>query len=100
LPFPASVQGRRIVNLSQRNVPRERTEDHLDADNKVRTRYDDFFGKDFMPLIRHEQTQGAEERLAYATEFAAFQLGQIDKKLGRLIELMEKQEPQPHAKEP
>ena len=43
-----------------------------------------------MPLIRHDQTQGAEERIAYATEFAAFQLGQIEKKLGRLIELMEK----------
>ena len=49
------------------------------------------FGQDFMPLIRHEQTQGAEERIAYAAEFAAFQLGQIDKKLGRLIELMESQ---------
>ena len=52
----------------------------MDAHDKVRTRYDDFFGKDFMPLIRHEQTQGAEERIAYANEFAAFQLGQIDKK--------------------
>ena len=67
----------------------------MDAHDKVRTRYDDFFGKDFMPLIRHEQTQGAEERIAYAGEFAAFQLGQIDKKLGRLIELMEAQQPRP-----
>jgi hypothetical protein len=64
----------------------------MDVQDKVRTRYDDFFGKDFMPLIRHEQTQGAEERIAYANEFAAFQLGQIDKKLGRLIELMEAQQ--------
>ena len=61
------------------------------ADDAVRTRYDAFFDTDFMPLIRHEQTQGAEERIAYASEFAAFQLGQIDKKLGRLIELMESQ---------
>ena len=61
------------------------------AHDAVRARYDAFFGENFMPLIRHEQTQGAEERLAYATEFAAFHLGQIDKKLGRLIELMEKQ---------
>ena len=45
-----------------------------------------------MPLIRHDETQGAEERVAYAAEFAAFQLGQIDKKLGQLIELMEKQQ--------
>jgi hypothetical protein len=60
------------------------------ANEPIRTRYDAFFNADFMPLIRHEQTQGAEERMAYAAEFAAFQLGQIDKKLGRLIELMEK----------
>ena len=59
------------------------------ANDAVRARYDAFFGQDFMPLIRQEQTQGAEERNAYAAEFAAFQLGQIDKKLGRLIELME-----------
>jgi hypothetical protein len=59
------------------------------ANEPIRTRYDSFFSTDFMPLIRHEQTQGAEERIAYAAEFAAFQLGQIDKKLGRLIELLE-----------
>jgi hypothetical protein len=29
--------------------------------------------------------------MAYAAEFAAFQLGQIDKKLGRLIEFLEQQ---------
>ena len=59
------------------------------ADNTLRDRYDAFFAADFMPLIRHAQTQGAEERIAYASEFTAFQLGNIDKKLGRLIELME-----------
>ena len=62
------------------------------AHDAVRTQYDAFFGADFMPLIRHEQTQGAESRIAYANEFAAFQLGQIDKKLGRLVELLEKQQ--------
>jgi hypothetical protein len=55
----------------------------------IRGRYATFFETDFMPLIRHEQTQGAEERSAYADEFAAFHLGQINKKLGRLIELLE-----------
>lgn len=55
----------------------------------IRGRYEAFFETDFMPLIRHEQTQGAEERSAYADEFAAYHLGQIDKKLGRLIELLE-----------
>ena len=55
----------------------------------IRGRYETFFHADFMPIIRHEQTQGAEERSAYADEFAAYHLGQIDKKLGRLIELLE-----------
>ena len=67
----------------------------MDTNNAIRARYDDFFGQDFMPLIRHEQTQGAEQRAAYAAEFAAFQLGQIDKKLGRLIDLMEAQQARP-----
>lgn len=63
-------------------------EDSL-ANDALRARYDAFFVADFMPLIRHDQTQGAEERIAYASEFTAHHLGQIDKKLGRLIELME-----------
>jgi hypothetical protein len=59
------------------------------SNEAIRTRYDAFFVADFMPVIRQEQTQGAPERAAYAAEFGAYQLGQIDKKLGRLIELME-----------
>jgi hypothetical protein len=59
------------------------------SDDPVRGRYTTFFQADFMPIIRHEQTQGAHERSAYADEFAAYHLGQIDKKLGRLIELLE-----------
>jgi hypothetical protein len=61
------------------------------ANDSINARYDAFFGRDFMPLIRHEQTQGAEERAAYAAEFAAFQLGQINKNLARLVELLENQ---------
>jgi hypothetical protein len=59
------------------------------ADNQISNRYQSFFGTDFMPLIRHDQTQGAPERSAYADEYAAFHLGQINQKLGRLIELLE-----------
>jgi len=59
------------------------------ASDAVRARYDAVFVADFMPLIRHDQTHGAEERIANASEFTAHHLGQIDKKLGRLIELME-----------
>lgn len=62
------------------------------SNDAVRDRYDAMFATDFMPLIRHDQTQGAPERTAYAEEFAAFHLGQIDKKLGRLIELLEKRQ--------
>lgn len=60
------------------------------ADNQIQDRYNSFFATEFMPLIRHDQTQGAPERLAYANEYAAYQLGEINKKLGRLIELMER----------
>lgn len=59
------------------------------ADTPIRDRYDAFFKVDFAPLLRQDQPQGAAERSAYADEFAAHALGQIDKKLGRLIELME-----------
>ena len=60
------------------------------SDNQVNDRYQAFFDTDFMPLIRHDQTQGAPERSAYADEYAAFHLGQINQKLGRLIELLER----------
>ena len=60
------------------------------AENQIADRYQTFFDTDFMPLIRHDQTQGAPERLAYANEYAAHQLGEINKKLGRLIDLMER----------
>ena len=56
----------------------------------ISTRYQAFFDTDFMPLIRNDTTQGAPERTAYADEYAAFHLGQINQKLGRLIELMER----------
>jgi hypothetical protein len=56
----------------------------------IRNRYQSFFDKAFIPNIRHEQMPGADERLAYAAEFAAHRLGQIDDKLGRLIEIMER----------
>ena len=59
----------------------------LDA---IRTRYDAFFGADFMPLIRNDQTQGAEDRASPTRPNSRpSSFGQIDKKLGRLIELLE-----------
>jgi hypothetical protein len=56
----------------------------------IRDRYQAFFDNAFMPNIRYEQMPGADERVAYAAEFAAHQLGQINEKLGRLMEMMER----------
>lgn len=56
----------------------------------IRERYRLLFGGAFLPNIRYEQMPGADERVAFATEFAAFRLGQIDDKLGRLIEILER----------
>ena len=74
--------------MNSTGLTSDRIEDPL-ADNQIQDRYNSFFATEFMPLIRHDQTQGAPERLAYANEYAAYQLGEINKKLGRLIELME-----------
>ena len=60
------------------------------ADDKVQDRYDVFFDADFNPLIRHGQTQGAEERQAYAAEFTAYKIGKIEQSLERLVNLMER----------
>ena len=55
----------------------------------IRDRYRTSFASAFAPQFRHEQMPGAEERTAYAAEYAAYRLGQIDEKLGRLIAIME-----------
>jgi hypothetical protein len=60
------------------------------SSDAIRDRYRAFLDNSFMPNIRHEQMPGADERVAYAAEFAAYRLGQIDEKLGRLIEIMER----------
>lgn len=67
-----------------------RTPIHDTTADAIRDRYRTFFDNAFMPNIRHEQMPGADERIAYAAEFAAHQLGQIDEKLGRLIDIMER----------
>jgi hypothetical protein len=56
----------------------------------IRDRYRTLFASAFAPNVRYEQMPGADERVAYAAEFAAHRLGQIDEKLGRLIEIMER----------
>ena len=54
----------------------------------IQERYRASFANDFAPNVRYEQMPGSEERTAYAAEFVAYRLGQIDDKLGRLIEIM------------
>jgi hypothetical protein len=60
------------------------------AADAIRDRYRTLFANPFAPSIRHEQMPGPDQRVAYAVEFAAYRLGQIDEKLGRLIEIMER----------
>jgi len=57
----------------------------------IRDRYRTLFDNAFTPQFRYEQMPAAEERGAYAAEFVAYRLGQIDDKLGRLIEIMERE---------
>jgi hypothetical protein len=54
----------------------------------IRDRYRALFANAFAPLVRYEQMPSADERIAYAAEFGAHRLGQIDEKLGRLIDIM------------
>jgi hypothetical protein len=56
----------------------------------IRERYRTLFANAFAPQFRYEQMPSAEERTAYAAEFAAYRLGQIDDRLGRLIGIMER----------
>jgi hypothetical protein len=58
--------------------------------NTIRDRYQTLFATAFTPNIRYEQMPAADERIAYAAEYAAYRLGQIDEKLGRLIDIMER----------
>ena len=63
--------------------------DNTTAD-AIRDRYRSLFANAFAPQFRYEQMPGSEERIAYAAEFAAYRLGQIDDKLGRLIGIVER----------
>jgi hypothetical protein len=56
----------------------------------VRDRYHTLFTSVFTPHVRYEQMPGSDERIAFAAEFAAYRLGEIDEKLGRLTEIMER----------
>src|ERR1700728_4285760 len=61
----------------------------------IRSRYRTFLDAAFMLNIRHEQMPGADERIAYAAEFAAYRLVQIAAKLASAIEIMERSTDQP-----
>jgi len=56
----------------------------------IRDRCHTLFTSVFTPHVRYEQMPGSDERIAFAAEFAAYRLGEIDEKLGRLTEIMER----------
>jgi hypothetical protein len=72
------------ISNKEHNMPQTQKDATTDA---IRDRYRTFFDNAFMPNIRYEQMPGADERVAYAAEFAAHQLGQINEKLGRFMEM-------------
>jgi hypothetical protein len=76
------------ISNKEHNMPQTRTKDA--TTDAIRDRYRTFFDNAFMPNIRYEQMPGADERVAYAAEFAAHQLGQINEKLGRFMEMTER----------
>jgi transcriptional regulator GlxA family with amidase domain len=65
------------------------------AADAVHERYRTLFANAFAPQFRYEQMPSADERTAYAAEFVAYRLGQIDEKLGRPIGIMERGIEQP-----
>jgi hypothetical protein len=72
----------------EKTMPQARPDSNsVDA---IRDRYRTSFADAFTPQFRYEQMPGTDERIAYATEYAAYRLGQIDEKLGRLIAIMER----------
>lgn len=56
----------------------------------IRERHRALFASTFAPQIRYEQMPGSEERIAFAAEFSAYRLGQVNDKLASLIEIMER----------
>ena len=54
----------------------------------IHDRYHTSFTGALTPHVRYEQMPGADERIVFVVEFAAYRLGEIDEKLGRLTEIM------------
>jgi hypothetical protein len=47
---------------------------------------------DFDPFITREHVPKAEDRIASAVEYAAYQLGQMNRNLAKLVDLLQKRE--------
>jgi len=62
-----------------------KTERDQGIHERWRARMEDDFAPDHTP----EQTPDPSLRLAIAAEYAAFQLGQINRKLGKLIDVLD-----------
>jgi hypothetical protein len=90
-PFPLAQNGgviRGVYQTTRLNMAQTLLNDT--TVEAIRDRYRTLFANAFAPNVRFGQMPGADERVAYAAEFAAYRLGQIDEKLGRLVEIMER----------
>src|ERR1700683_4014958 len=89
--FPLSRNGDRDREFHQTGRHAMAQQRLTDATaNTIRDRYRTQFADVFTPNIRYEQMPGSDERTAYAAEYAAYRLGQIDDKFARLIEILER----------
>ncbi len=64
--------------------------DRTERDRLLNERRKAFYENDFNPPYAPETTPPPEARQALAAEYAAFQLGQINRKLDRLIAAFER----------
>lgn len=69
-----------------------KTPEELERDARLREQRIARMEADYLPTYPSGFTVTPENKLANAAEYAAFQLGQINRKMGRLIELLEKAE--------
>ncbi len=62
----------------------------MTEDNGLRERFYKAFEEDFAPAVTRLGPAAPETRTLNALEYSAYQLGQINKSLRRLVELLEK----------
>ena len=65
-------------------------EERIDAHElQARAQWQAYMHSDLDPTMIRKRTSRSEDRMVAAVEYAAFQLGQINRKLERFMELVE-----------